>query len=51
LGHKSGDITTHYSGPEIGELLDAANRICGNKAGKTPALTMLKRTGIAGVAP
>jgi len=26
-GHKSGDITTHYSGPELEALLEAANRI------------------------
>ncbi|MCP5148531.1 MAG: hypothetical protein H6986_10460 [Pseudomonadales bacterium] len=24
LGHASGDITTHYSAPELGELLDVA---------------------------
>lgn len=30
LGHKSGDITTHYSGPEIEELLQAANRVYGS---------------------
>ena len=27
LGHKSGDITTHYSAPELAELLEAANRV------------------------
>jgi hypothetical protein len=27
LGHKSGDITTHYSAPEIAELLEATNRV------------------------
>lgn len=27
LGHKNGDITTHYSAPEITELLDAAERV------------------------
>jgi hypothetical protein len=27
LGHKSGDITMHYSAPEIAELLEAANRV------------------------
>jgi integrase len=31
LGHKSGDITTHYSAPEIGELLEAANRVAETK--------------------
>jgi len=28
LGHKNGDITTHYSAPEIQELLDAAEKVC-----------------------
>ena len=28
LGHKSGDITTHYSAVEIAELLEAAERVC-----------------------
>lgn len=27
LGHKNGDITTHYSAPELKELLDAAERV------------------------
>jgi integrase len=27
LGHRSDDITTHYSAPEIAELLEAVNRI------------------------
>ena len=31
LGHKSGDIATHYSGAELEELLEAANRICGSE--------------------
>ena len=31
LGHKSGDVTTHYSAPEIGELLEAANRVAETK--------------------
>jgi integrase len=34
LGHKNGDITTHYSAPEIAELLDAAERVCESR--KTP---------------
>ena len=28
LGHRNGDITSHYSGPETGELLEADNRVC-----------------------
>jgi len=31
LGHKSGDITTHYSAPEITELVEAANRVADTK--------------------
>ncbi len=42
LGHRNGDITTHYSAPELKELLDAAGKVCGEKSGKTPALVVLK---------
>lgn len=48
LGHKNRDITTHYSGAELQELLDAANKVCLPKSGKTPALTLLKRKAVAG---
>lgn len=43
LGHKNGDITSHYSAPELAELLDAANRVCGSESRKSPAMTLLKR--------
>jgi integrase len=43
LGHKNGDITSHYSAAEIDELLKAANRVCRVKSGKSPAITLLKR--------
>ncbi len=43
LGHRNGDITSHYSAPEIKELIDAANRVCESESGKIPALTILKR--------
>jgi integrase len=43
LGHRNGDITTHYSAPELEELLEAANKVCEEKSGKTPALVMLKQ--------
>ena len=33
LGHKNGDITSHYSADEIAELLEASNRICLTKSG------------------
>lgn len=32
-GHKNGDITSHYSAPEIDELLEAVNRVCRSKSG------------------
>ena len=43
LGHRNGDITTHYSAPELEELLDAANKVCEKKSGKTPAMVVLKQ--------
>lgn len=43
LGHTNGDITSHYSAPEIDELLKAANCVCRSKSGKSPAMTLLKR--------
>ena len=43
LGHRNGDITSHYSAPEIEEWLTAANRVCEANPSKTPSLTILKR--------
>ena len=43
LGHKNGDITTHYSAPELQELIDAAERVCQEDFGKTSAMTLLKK--------
>lgn len=43
LGHKNGDITSHYSGAELSELLEASNRVCGGESRKSPAITLLKR--------
>ncbi len=47
LGHKSGRITTHYSAAEIGNLIDAANKVLLSR--KTPALTVLNvaRAGVS----
>jgi integrase len=42
LGQKNGDITTHYSAPEIKELIDAVEKICGKNSRETPELTLLK---------
>ncbi len=40
LGHKAGRVTTHYSAPEIGNLIDAANRI--QKSRRSPAPAVLR---------
>ena len=37
LGHKTGDITSHYSAPELAELIRAANAIL-----KTQESTLLR---------
>lgn len=43
LGHTNGNVTSHYSGAELGRLVEFANRIVSvNK--QTPVLTLLKRT-------
>ncbi|MAY54530.1 MAG: integrase [Gammaproteobacteria bacterium] len=41
LGHKNGDITSHYSEAGILELLEAVNRLC-HVSRKSPALTLVK---------
>ena len=43
LGHRSGRITTHYSGAELRSLIDAANSVCGENSRKSPALIFLKQ--------
>ncbi len=43
LGHRNGDITSHYSAAEIAELLEAANRVCSGKSGKTSAGLLLRQ--------
>jgi integrase len=48
LGHRNGDITTHYSGPELEELLEAINRVCEKLSGKSPALVVLKQKSATG---
>ena len=42
LGHCNGDITTHYSAPELEELQQAANQVCRKNSGKNPAMTLLR---------
>lgn len=42
LGHKNGSITSHYSGAELGQLMDAANKVSATDS-RGPVLTILKR--------
>ena len=46
LGHRSGRITTHYSAVELQNLIDAANRVCGEDSRKSPALVLLKQKAV-----
>ena len=41
LGHKSDHVTTHYSAPEIGALVAAAERVCELGSRKSHALSQL----------
>jgi len=43
LGHAGGDITTHYSAAELGELVEAAGAITKRDRGNTPTLTLVSR--------
>lgn len=42
LGHASGDITTHYSAAEIGELVAAVERVTDRGISQTPVLTLIQ---------
>ena len=42
LGHKNGSITSHYSGAELGHLIEAANKVSATDS-RGPVLTILKR--------
>ena len=41
LGHKAGHVTTHYSAPEIGALIEASEKVCELGSRKTHALTVV----------
>lgn len=47
LGHRNGDITTHYSAPELKELLDAVNKVCRPESGKNPTIFLMDRKSTA----
>ena len=41
LGHKTGHVTTHYSAPEIGALIEASEKVGELGSRKTHALTIV----------
>jgi integrase len=43
LGHKSGRITTHYSAPELRNLIAAANAVCQQERHKIDTMVILKK--------
>ena len=43
LGHRSGRITTHYSRAELGNLIEAAEKVCTTESRNSPATTWLRR--------
>jgi integrase len=45
LGHKSARITTHYSAAELANLIEAANKVCGDASRKIPELVLLRGRG------
>jgi integrase len=44
LGHKSDHVTTHYSAPEIGALIQASEKVCDLGSRKSPALVIIRAT-------
>jgi hypothetical protein len=42
-------LLTHYSAPELEELIEAAYRVCKGKSGKTPALVVLRHRTLSAV--
>lgn len=43
LGHKSGRITTHYSAPELINLIEASNRVCPEQRHKIDTMVLLRK--------
>jgi integrase len=42
LGHKAQHVTTHYSAPEIGALIEAAERVCQLESLASPAISVVR---------
>ena len=47
LGHKSNDVTTHYSAPELGALIRASEMVCDLGSPKSPAIAIAGATAKA----
>ncbi|TMH40346.1 MAG: site-specific integrase, partial [Betaproteobacteria bacterium] len=43
LGHKNGSVTTHYSAPDVANLIEAVNRVAATEGRKIDAMTILRR--------
>jgi integrase len=43
LGHKSSRMTTHYSAPELINLIDAAERVCAHNRSKLGTMVILRK--------
>ena len=50
LGHKSGRITTHYSMPELENLIAASNKACTQQGHKTDTMVILRKKRAMSVA-
>jgi integrase len=44
LGHKSNHVTTHYSAPELGALIEASDKVCDLASRKSPAVAIVRTT-------
>jgi hypothetical protein len=42
LGHKAQHVTTHYSAPEIGALIEAAEKVCELESRSSPAISVVR---------
>jgi hypothetical protein len=47
VGHRSGRITTHYSGAELAKLIESANRVCERGTNGRPELVVLQRLSVS----
>jgi hypothetical protein len=42
LGHKAQHVTTHYSAPEIGALIEASAKVCELESRASPAISVAR---------